>query len=184
MNIYVIYGDMSKIGKKNISIPSGVSVNIDGNIVHVTGPKGSLFINTNNKVNVYLDGNSIYVKAIDQNNTQYQGLYRSLINNAVEGVSKGFTKKLELNGVGYKASIQDGDLVLNVGYSHPVVIKKPEGIEFTVNDNIISVSGIDKVLVGDVAAKIRSVRRPDPYRGKGIKYVGELLILKKVKSLK
>ncbi|BDQ04928.1 MAG: 50S ribosomal protein L6 [Candidatus Dojkabacteria bacterium] len=175
---------MSKIGKKPINIPNEVSVDIVGNTVHVAGPKGALFVNTNNKVNVYIDDNSIYVKAIDQNNTQYQGLYRSLISNAVEGVSKGFTKKLELNGVGYKASIQNGDLVLNVGYSHPVVIKKPEGIEFTVNENIISVSGIDKVLVGDVAANIRSVRPPDPYRGKGIKYVGELLILKKVKSLK
>ncbi len=175
---------MSKIGKKPIHIPSGVSVDIDGSVVHVKGPKGALSVDTNQRVNVYIDDNSIHVEAIDQDNTQYQGLYRSLINNAVEGVSKGFVKKLELNGVGYKASIQNGDLVLNVGYSHPVVIKKPEGIDFAVNENVISVSGIDKVLVGDVAAKIRSVRPPDPYRGKGIKYVGELLILKKVKSLK
>lgn len=173
---------MSKIGKKPIQVPQGVSVSIDGNNIKVTGPKGTLEVNLTHGVRASFENGEIYIIPKDENVTQFQGLYRALVANAVKGVSEGFTKKLEFIGIGYKASVQNGDLVLNVGYSHPVVIKKVDGIDFAVNENIISVFGIDKVLVGDVAAKIRAVRPPEPYKGTGIRYLGEYIIKKESKS--
>lgn len=173
---------MSKVGKKTIQIPEGVTVTIEKNTVKATGPKGNLSVDTKGKVVVTQDNNEITVASKDKNTTQFWGLYRTLINNAVVGVKDGFTKKLEFNGIGYKAAVNGGDLVLNVGYSHPVTIKKVEGIEFATAENTITVSGIDKVLVGDVAAKIRAVRKPEPYKGKGIKYEGEYIVRKVAKS--
>lgn len=173
---------MSKVGKKIIEIPQGVNVTIEGEKVKVTGPKGNLEVEVKNGVKVELKDNTISVLPKNEDDTQFQGLYRTLISNAVKGVYEGFTKKLEFNGIGYKATVQGGNLVLNVGYSHPVTIEKIDGIDFAVNDNVISVSGINNILVGDVAAKIRAVRPPEPYKGKGIKYVGEYIIRKEAKS--
>lgn len=172
---------MSKIGKKLIQIPDGVNVVIEGSKVKVTGPKGNLELSTRGKVKVEMKEKEIEVSPKGEE-TQFQGLYRTLINNMVVGVKDGFTKKLEFNGIGYRAAVQGGDLVLNVGYSHPVTIKKIDGIEFATAENTITVSGIDKVLVGDIAAKIRGVRPPEPYKGKGIKYSGERINRKQVKS--
>jgi len=173
---------MSKVGKKTIQIPSGVTVSIEGRVVKVSGPKGSLELNTKGHVKIEVKDNEIIVSPKNEKETHYQGLYRTLTNNLVIGVTEGFTKKLEFIGIGYKASVQGGNLVLNVGYSHPVTVKKVEGIEFSVSENVIMVSGIDNVLVGDVAAKIRAVRPPEPYKGKGIRYQGEYIIRKQAKA--
>lgn len=173
---------MSKVGKQIIEIPAGVTVAVEGTEVKATGPKGSLTCNTKGKVNVKLEGNTLSVSPLVEGDTQYQGLYRTLINNIIIGVKDGAEKKLEFHGIGYKANVDGGDLVLNVGYSHPVRISKVEGVQFSVADNVITISGIDKVLVGDVAAKIRSVRKPNPYKGKGIRYQGEVIIKKETKS--
>jgi large subunit ribosomal protein L6 len=176
---------MSKIGKKIIQTPSGVTITKDGRQMKFVGPKGNLELDTKGNVDVEINGAEVLVKAKASKGikaSQYHGLYRTLISNKIKGVSEGFTKKLEFNGIGYKAAVQGADLVLNVGYSHPVTIKKVEGIDFAVNDNIISISGIDNVLIGDVAAKIRDVRPPEPYKGKGIKYVGEVILRKQSKS--
>jgi large subunit ribosomal protein L6 len=172
---------MSKIGKKPIEILDGVTASIEGKMIKVTGPKGVLDLDTRNQVKVEIKDKEIIVTSKDES-TQFLGLYRTLIDNMVKGVKEGFTKKLEFTGIGYKASVQGGDLVLNVGYSHPVTIKKPEEIEFATADNTITISGIDKVKVGDVAAKIRSVRPPEPYKGKGIRYQGEKIIRKQAKT--
>lgn len=173
---------MSKVGKKTIQIPAGVTVTQEGKLIKVAGPKGTLEVNTRGHVKVEIKDNEISVLPKDEKETHYQGLYRTLINNRVVGVTEGFTKKLEFIGIGYKANVQGGDLVLNVGYSHPVTVKKVEGIDFAVNENVILVSGIDNVLVGDVAAKIRAVRKPEPYKGKGIRYQGEYIIRKQAKA--
>ena len=175
---------MSKIGKKTIEIPAGVTVSLEGTKVKVTGPKGTLQIDTKNSVKINIDGNNLTVLPLEGRNTQYQGLYRTLINNLITGVTTGVDKKLEFNGIGYKANVTGGNLVLNVGYSHPVTIEKVDGVEFNVSDNVITVSGIDKVLVGDIAAKIRAVRKPDPYKAKGIKYQNEHIIKKEIKAAK
>ncbi len=173
---------MSKVGKKTIEILDGVTVTADKKIITVVGPKGTLSINHDGRVKVTIVGKTLSVEPTTSKTTQFQGLYRTLINNMIVGVKIGMTKKLEFNGIGYKANVTGGDLILNVGYSHPVTIKKEDGFEFAVQDNTITVSGIDKVIVGDVAAKIRAVRPPEPYKGKGIKYAGEVIIRKETKS--
>jgi large subunit ribosomal protein L6 len=173
---------MSKIGKKPIKIEDGVQFEVYGKLVKATGPKGSIELNYKGLVNVKVEDGNIIVEPKKTDKTQYAGLFRTLISNMVNGVKNGFTKELEFTGIGYRANVEGGALVLNVGYSHPVRIEKVDGIEFSVKDNTITVSGIDKVLVGDMAAKIRSVRPPEPYKGKGIKYKGEIIIKKQAKS--
>jgi large subunit ribosomal protein L6 len=173
---------MSKIGKKPIKIEDGVQFEVSGKLVKATGPKGSIELNYKGLVNVKVEDGNIIVESKKTDKTQYAGLFRTLISNMVNGVKNGFTKELEFAGIGYRANVEAGALVLNVGYSHPVRIEKVDGIEFSVKDNTITVSGIDKVLVGDMAAKIRSVRPPEPYKGKGIKYKGERIIRKQAKS--
>lgn len=173
---------MSKVGKKTIEYPSTVTVTVDRHTVKVIGPKGSLECNTKGNIKLVVENGSIQVLPLVEKDTQYQGLYRTLINNLITGVTEGVNKKLEFQGIGYKANVEGGDLVLNVGYSHPVRMKKIPGVDFNVTENVITVSGIDKVLVGDVAAKIRDVRPPDPYKGKGIRYQGEKIIKKETKS--
>lgn len=173
---------MSKIGKKTINLLDGVNISVEGKVVKVTGPKGNLELNTKGLVKVEIKDKEILVTPTKAEETKYQGLYRTLIDNLIVGVKEGFTRKLEFNGIGYRAAVQGGDLVLNVGYSHPVTIKKLPNIDFAVTDNTITVSGIDKVLVGDVAAKIRAVRPPEPYKGKGIKYAEERINRKQAKS--
>lgn len=167
---------MSRIGKEPINIPSGVDVKIDNGLITVKGPKGQLERQVHNEIVVELDENQINVKRLSDNKMQksLHGLTRSLIANMVEGVTKGFEKRLEINGVGYRAAKQGNKLVLTVGYSHPVELEEPPGIEFEVPaPNKITVKGADKELVGIIAANIRDYRKPDPYKGKGIKYENE-----------
>lgn len=177
---------MSNIGKKAIAKKEGVTITQEGRRVIVVGPKGTLEINLPQEIAVEItDSDLKVVKTRDSRDLEkYLGLARALIANMVEGVSNGFDKKLELSGVGYRARIEGGELVLNVGFALPVRIKAPEGISFNVEENVITVSGIDKQLVGDVASKIRKVRVPDPYKGKGIKYQGEKIRRKIGKAAK
>lgn len=167
---------MSRIGKLPIEIPEKVDVKIDGNKVTVKGPKGKLTKEFNPRISVTVQDGQVMVErsSDDRNDRSLHGLTRSLINGMIEGVTKGFEKKLEMVGVGYSAKLKGKDLELEAGYSHPVTIKAVDGIEFEVEKNTqITVKGIDKQQVGELAAKIRSVRKPEPYKGKGIKYVDE-----------
>lgn len=166
---------MSRIGKKPIDIPSGVEVKIEGDEIFVKGPKGELSLKFRREAEVEKNGEKIVVSPgkKSKNTKALWGLYRALIANMVKGVSEGFEKKLEIRGVGYKARVEGDYLILSVGFSHEVKVKKPEGIDFSVEKNIITVSGIDKEKVGQIAAKIRDIRPPEPYKGKGIRYLGE-----------
>lgn len=167
---------MSRIGKMPIDIPGGVEVKLDGNNISVKGPKGELARELHKEVNVEMQDNQVIVTAYSDHNfhRSLHGLTRTLINNMVVGVSAGFEKGLEIQGVGYRAAKKDNDLELLLGFSHPVTVKKREGIEIEVpQPTKITVKGIDKQLVGQVAAEIRSIRKPEPYKGKGVRYVGE-----------
>ncbi|MBU1131660.1 50S ribosomal protein L6 [Patescibacteria group bacterium] len=169
---------MSRIGKKIIVIPEGVQIKLEGSLLTVKGKKGELFQEIHPMVKVQQEGNEITVSVLDPNDHNQNalwGLFRSLIYNMIMGVTEGFSKKLEVNGIGYKAAASGKKLILNVGYSHPVEFVLPAGIECQVEKNIITISGFDKQLVGEVAANIRKVRKPEPYKGKGIKYLEEIL---------
>lgn len=169
---------MSRIGKRPITIPNKVTVNIDGSHIAVKGPKGELSRVLPAAVTVEQEGETLLVKRRDESRTsrQLHGLSRTLVANMVEGVSQGFVRRLEIQGVGYRAQVQGRNLTLNVGYSHPVQIEPPAGIQLAVetNTNVI-VSGFDKEIVGNIAAQIRAVRPPEPYKGKGIRYAGEVV---------
>lgn len=176
---------MSRIGRKPITMPSGVTVTLEDTKLTVNGPKGSLSREIHKDMKVVLDEATILVERPSDNklHRSLHGTTRSVINNMVSGVSEGFSKSLELVGVGYRASKAGEKVVLNVGYSHPVEITPDFGIEFDVPTNTkIIVKGIDKELVGATAAKIRSVREPEPYKGKGIKYEGERILRKEGKA--
>lgn len=177
---------MSNIGKQPVKIREGVQVKIEGETVNVTGPKGNLEIKIPHGIGVKIEGEDIKVEKLSQARdfVKFYGLTRALIANMVEGVTNGFEKKLELSGVGYRARMDGQDLVLNLGFANPVNFKAPLGISLKVEDSFISVSGIDKGLVGDVASKIRALRVPDPYKAKGIKYVGEKIRRKVGKAAK
>ncbi|MBS3970828.1 MAG: 50S ribosomal protein L6 [Clostridia bacterium] len=168
---------MSRIGKKPVDVPSGVEVKLVDNIITVKGPKGTLERELHPEINVAIEGNSIVVTRLSdqKKHRALHGLTRALVNNMVEGVTKGFEKKLELVGVGYRASMQGSKLVLNVGYSHPVEMVPDTGLKVEVGpkQNLIIISGYDKEVVGQFAAKVRAVREPEPYKGKGIKYSDE-----------
>lgn len=167
---------MSRVGKQPIPIPEGVEVVFDGSTLSVKGPKGELTQDLVDGVNITIDDKKIVVERVDDTNKNraFHGLTRSLIANMVEGVTKGFEKTLNIVGVGYRAEITGDVLNLNLGYSHPIEFKLPKGISATVEKQVkISVQGTDKQQVGEVAAKIRSFRRPEPYKGKGISYSGE-----------
>lgn len=166
---------MSRIGKLPIEIPEKVEIKIEGNRLTAKGPKGQLTREFSPLLSVRREDNQIVVKReSDQRQERaLHGLTRSLINGMVEGVTKGFEKKLIMVGVGYNAKLKGKDLELEVGYSHPVLIKAPAAIEFEVEKTNITVKGIDKQQVGEIAAKIRAVRKPEPYKGKGIKYADE-----------
>ena len=167
---------MSRVGKNPVVVPKGVEVNIDNNNhLTVKGPKGELQRDLPIEMEITVNTNEIIVQRPNdlKKMKSLHGLTRSLINNMVIGVSNGYEKKLEVNGVGYRAQKQGKKLVLNLGYSHPVEMEDPEGLESTVDGQIITVSGIDKEKVGQYAAEIREKRRPEPYKGKGIKYVEE-----------
>ncbi len=169
------FGNMSRIGKKPIEIPKGVEAKVEGNTVFVKGPKGELQKEVPSEIKVEIKDNEIFVnpKEETKRTRAFWGLFRTLIFNMIKGVTDGYEKKLEIHGVGYRANLEGEDLVLLVGFSHSVKINKVEGIEFSVEKSIITVSGINKELVGQIAAKIRKVRPPEPYKGKGIRYLGE-----------
>ncbi|MBW4419531.1 MAG: 50S ribosomal protein L6 [Myxacorys californica WJT36-NPBG1] len=167
---------MSRIGKRPIPIPAKVTVTIDGQHVTVKGPKGELSRVLPPEAIVVMEGDTITVTRRDESRAarQRHGLCRTLVANMVDGVSQGFQRKLEIQGVGYRAAVQGKNLNLNMGYSHPVLIEPPDGIQFVVENNVnVTVTGIDKEIVGNTAAKIRAVRPPEPYKGKGIRYAGE-----------
>ncbi|MCQ2482294.1 MAG: 50S ribosomal protein L6 [Clostridia bacterium] len=176
---------MSRIGRMPITIPAGVDVKLDGQHITVKGPKGTLEMDAHSRMTVKIDGSVITVErpSDEKSDRALHGLTRSLINNMVVGVSEGFKKNLEINGVGYKATKQGKKVVFNLGYSHPIELEEPAGITIDVPaQNQVIVSGADKQLVGETAAKIRSFRLPDPYKGKGIKYDTEHLIIKEGKT--
>jgi large subunit ribosomal protein L6 len=175
---------MSRIGKLPIDIPSGVTITIDPEFITVAGSKGTLKQFTMPGVTVtQKDGQVSVTRDNDEpQNRSKHGLMRSLINNMVVGVSTGFSKQLELNGVGFRVALAGAGLKFNIGFSHEVNYTLPQGVNATVEQNIITVSGIDKQQVGQVAAEIRALKKPEPYKGKGIKYVGERIIRKSGKS--
>ena len=176
---------MSRIGRMPIAVPAGVEVKIDGNIVTVKGPKGTLTRTVNENITVALEDGVIKVtRPNDQKeNRSLHGLNRTLIANMIVGVSEGFKKELEINGIGYRAAKQGKDLVLNIGYSHNVVVPEIEGISIEVpSPNKIIISGPDKQKVGQFAAEVRGHRPPEPYKGKGIKYVDEVIRRKEGKA--
>lgn len=177
---------MSHIGKQPINIENGAELLIDEREISVKGPKGILSWKLPKGIGIDLkDGvATIVMKKEDKNLLKFYGLTRALVANMVTGVTKGFDKKLEMAGVGYRARVDGRSLILNVGFSHPVKIDPPEGITVAVEEGVITVAGINKQLVGDVAAKIRAVRPPEPYKGKGIKYVGEKIRRKAGKAAK
>jgi large subunit ribosomal protein L6 len=168
---------MSRIGKMPIAVPNGVTVDLDEGTVRVKGPKGELERQVPSTISVVRDNGTLRIERASDEPTQrsLHGLTRSLIANMVTGVTDGYTRRLEINGVGYRAAVSSGNLVLQVGYSHPVLYPAPAGISFTVLANAITISGADKELVGEVAAQIRRVRPPEPYKGKGIKYAEEVI---------
>ena len=176
---------MSRIGKQPIPVPSGVTVTIDGQDVKVKGPKGELSRKLPEEVANEQEGDTITVKRRSDARIarERHGLSRTLVANMVDGVSKGFEKRLEIQGVGYRAAVQGKKLNMSLGYSHPVEFDPPDGIQFKVESNTnVIVSGIDKELVGTVAAKIRDARPPEPYKGKGVRYAGEYVRRKAGKS--
>lgn len=169
---------MSRIGKQTIKLPDGVEVKIENQKVSCKGPKGELNLVVNPEVKVEVNNEEIQVSVAsgresDKDIKTLWGTTRSLINNLIIGVTEGFTKKLEIQGVGYTAQVNGQKIVLKMGFSRPIEIEAPAGIELKVAKNIILISGSDKVLVGQVAARIREVRKPEPYKGKGIRYVDE-----------
>jgi large subunit ribosomal protein L6 len=175
---------MSRIGKQPIAIPSGVTITVDQDLITVAGSKGTLSQATLEGVTVTVaEGVATVTRINDEpKNRAKHGLMRTLVNNMVVGVTTGFSKQLEINGVGYRVAAQGADLKLNLGFSHDVIFKIPAGIQSKLEQNVITISGIDKQQVGQVAADIRKLKKPEPYKGKGIKYVGERIIRKSGKS--
>jgi len=169
---------MSRIGKMPITIPKEVKVELNNNKIKVSGERGTLEINIHPDIQVKIEEDKIYISRPSDGrfHRSLHGLSRALINNMVKGVSSGFEKILEIQGVGYRAVLEDGKMVIQIGYSHPISIEPPKGIEFEVEKRkIIKIKGIDKQLVGETAAKIRLLRKPEPYKGKGIRYIDEVV---------
>lgn len=174
---------MSRVAKKPISLPKGVECQVKSDAITVKGPKGSLSIAAMSGVDVAVDGGAIKLSAKQADSVKLAGTARALLNNMVTGVSEGFSRKLELVGVGFRAALQGKDLNLTLGFSHPIVFKAPEGITITVPAQTeILIAGADKQQVGEVAAKIRGFRPPEPYKGKGVRYSGEKITLKEAKK--
>lgn len=168
---------MSRVGKKPILIPTGVQVKIEGQKVTITGPKGELSREFRPEVKIEADKEKISVSPQIENKktAALWGTTRAILNNMIKGMIDGYEKKLEIEGLGYKAALEGNDLVLSVGFTHTVKIKAPPGIKFSIEKNLITVFGIDKELVGLIASKIRKIRPAEPYKGKGIKYQGEVI---------
>ena len=169
---------MSRVGKIIRKLPSDVTVDLKDGFIVVKGPKGELKLKTHPLVDIVLEDGNVRVQVKNEQDKAERslwGTYSSLLGGMIQGVSEGFKKQLEINGVGYRVSMKGNDLHLEVGYSHPIDFKCPEGIKFFVDKNIITVEGFDKQVVGEVAAQIRKIRKPEPYKGKGIKYVDEVI---------
>ena len=169
---------MSRIGRLPITVPSGVKVEIAGQDVAVTGPKGSLSLTVAEPIAISVDGDTVAVTRPndERQNRALHGLTRTLVNNMIIGVTDGYTKNMEISGTGYRVIAKGNDLEFSLGYSHPVLVKAPDGISFKVESPTkFSVSGIDKQMVGEVAAKIRKIRKLDPYKGKGVRYADETI---------
>lgn len=175
---------MSRIGKLPVEIPSGVTITVGKQSITVAGPKGTLEVPLQAKTSTKVEGNQVIVTRADDEpkSRAWHGLQRSLINNAVAGVTKGFEKKLVINGVGFRLSGGGQDIEMSLGFSHPVKYHAPKGVELKTNKLEITVSGIDKQKVGQVAAEIRALKKPEPYKGKGIKYVDEVILRKAGKA--
>jgi large subunit ribosomal protein L6 len=175
---------MSRIGKLPIAIPSGVTITVDPSEITVAGPKGTLKQFTMPGITVKQEDNQLVVTRVDdeQVHRAKHGLMRTLLSNMITGVTQGFSKKLEINGVGYRAQLQGASIKLNLGFSHDVVFPLPQGVTAVIEQNTITVSGIDKQQVGQVAAEIRALKKPEPYKGKGIKYADERIVRKSGKS--
>jgi large subunit ribosomal protein L6 len=175
---------MSRIGKLPIEIHQGVTITVDSDVITVKGAKGELTVPHLSDVTVTQEGAQIIVTRKDDERIAkaQHGLQRALLNNAVEGVTKGFEKKLEVNGVGFRVAMSGADLEMQLGFSHPVKYKTPEGVQITTNKMEITISGIDKQKVGQVAAEIRALKKPEPYKGKGIKYADEQILRKAGKT--
>jgi large subunit ribosomal protein L6 len=175
---YAKFINMSRIGKLPIAIPTGTTATIDGAFVTVKGPKGELKEKIHPQVKVDIENNSISVSITDQCDGRQKalwGLFRNLLNNLIIGVNTGFEKKLEINGVGYRVAASGNKLTLNLGFSPPIIFDLPNGITAQVAGNVITLAGINKQLLGETAAGIRKLRKPEPYKGKGIKYVDEII---------
>lgn len=178
---------MSRVGKKPVSLSSGVKAEIKGGSLTVTGPKGALSLEIHPKVKISLVENEILVdvdKKEDKRQKALWGLFRALVQNLVLGVTTGFEKKLEVNGVGFKVALQGTKLVMALGFSHPVEVEVPKDISVAVEKNLITISGADKQRVGQFAAEIRELKKPEPYKGKGIKYIDETVLRKAGKVVK
>lgn len=178
---------MSRIGKQPVLIPSGVTLTVADGVCNAKGPKGELSVTLHPHVRLDIKDTtaSVSVEHPDEKRERaLWGLFRMLISNAIEGVEKGFSKQLEIKGVGYRGAVEGKDLVLNLGFSHPIKFIVPQGITVSVEKNIVTISGIDKQLVGETAAKIRQHRPPEPYKGKGVRYVGEYVRQKAGKVVK
>lgn len=174
---------MSRVAKKPVALPKGVELNVQPELVSVKGPKGSLSLAKPAGVEISVDGGVATLSANDPSQVAITGTVRAILANMVKGVSEGFERKLELVGVGYRAAMQGKDLSLSLGFSHPLVFVAPEGITLaTPTQTEVVVSGVDKQRVGEVAAKIRGFRPPEPYKGKGVKYAGEVIIRKEAKK--
>lgn len=175
---------MSRIGKLPITVPAGVTITVDSDVISVKGPKGELTVPHLSDVTVAIEGTEAIVTRQDDARIAkaQHGLQRALLNNAVEGVTKGFEKKLEVNGVGFRVSGGGQSLEMALGFSHPVKYQAPTGVTLTVNKMEITVSGIDKQQVGQIAAEIRALKKPEPYKGKGIKYADEVILRKAGKA--
>jgi large subunit ribosomal protein L6 len=177
---------MSRIGKKPIAIPAGIEVTVDGTVVNVKKGNNVSSIETHGRVSVEVaEGNVVFTRiGEDKESSAFWGTYRALTSNAIVGLDKGFQKSLEINGVGYRAAVKGKVLELQLGYSHPINYDIPEGLEISVEKNIIHVKGADKQAVGQAAAIIRGFRKPEPYKGKGVKYTDEVIVRKAGKTAK
>lgn len=183
---------MSRIGKKPIAVPQGVKININNGEVEVTGPKGALKTSVPEGINFRLDGEQLIAERESDDKAAMHGLARALVQNSVTGVSEGFTRQLDIVGVGYKVELQSNRVIFNLGYSHPIEFPLPKGIDIKAErvnkpgiqqyQTTLTITGIDRQQVGQVAADMRSLRRPDPYKGKGVRYADEKLKLKPGKT--
>jgi len=174
---------MSRVGKKPIEIPAGVEVTVNGSVVVVKKGSNAIEIETHNRVGIEVSEKSVNFTLVGDNSA-FWGTYRALTANAITGLTTGFTKSLEINGVGYRAAVKGKVLELQLGYSHPINFEIPEGIEISVEKNIINIKGSSKQTVGQTAAIIRGYRKPEPYKGKGVKYTDEVIVRKAGKTAK